>query len=816
MDLPTCPACGQSVLDDDAADCPFCGAAMDGSSPAKNPAGGAKKKAKPTAETAAAESDASSSKSAADDDPFAIEKPKTARKILPCAPRPMKGRLHKVICPMCDVQGFIPAAAVGRQVKCANKECLVPVFTAGETAQKKTSAPPTRVSDQEDRVASKSSREPGQKNPMVLYGITGTVLLLLAAGGAWYLNKEANQSGQIDPIDMSQFNFNQDDDDDSDDPADSKPPVKEVVPESPNKLAERLVERMVSTARQTGNRDKAFCRSLTANAYMRLGQKSEYDRELTQLTRVDNNGSGKSEYYKIAPLVEQHFRLSAISDAAAAESFLNQAIALKGKMPTIGSQAFDAGIHLAAAMTIAGKTDEAILLVESLQKDQSIVSQIDMIREATWAATSRTLWDFDLNGFSPMTVQQWNEPLLTAVAVCLAARGETKSAIEWTSRISNALTQSDTSAMIADVFRQQGTVAAESQPLVDLARQAGPSTELRVTSLMATSTTDPYWVQAKSGLAKLNADGAMSLPALQQILDMPISDVTNDVMNIQALADFAHSAIRVSDQPSGEKALGLLSGIGLVTVPTAAELRAACFDLSRSEDKVRERLRSELRLNTDSKLRSRFLSYRRAIDRMARLAEERRLQLVFALGRVAEKAGLEVVQSAIDSDAVLKKEVGLDLLKDWVSVCATAQVDQLAVLRTNPADAVPFTRVDPPAELAVMQPLSAFWSQFKKTKSLKEASRLEQGSGLLGFRAATLAYVTRKQFSNPAVSQENLLSLGMIDNKIWRESCLAIASEMMTKAGRFSEVEDNLKAIAVTPTQTILALFGAFRAIELK
>jgi len=30
MDLPTCPACKQSVLDDDAVDCPFCGAPMKG------------------------------------------------------------------------------------------------------------------------------------------------------------------------------------------------------------------------------------------------------------------------------------------------------------------------------------------------------------------------------------------------------------------------------------------------------------------------------------------------------------------------------------------------------------------------------------------------------------------------------------------------------------------------------------------------------------------------------------------------------------------------------------------------------------------
>ena len=30
MDLPSCPGCNQSVLDDDATHCPFCGASMSG------------------------------------------------------------------------------------------------------------------------------------------------------------------------------------------------------------------------------------------------------------------------------------------------------------------------------------------------------------------------------------------------------------------------------------------------------------------------------------------------------------------------------------------------------------------------------------------------------------------------------------------------------------------------------------------------------------------------------------------------------------------------------------------------------------------
>jgi len=124
MDLPTCPSCGQSVLDDDATDCPFCGASM--SSAAKSKAAGGKP----------APQKATPKKQPTNDDPFAIEQAPTSKKVVLCSRKPMKGRLHRVVCPMCDTQGFIPQAAIGRQVKCANTECLVPIFTAQKMAQR--------------------------------------------------------------------------------------------------------------------------------------------------------------------------------------------------------------------------------------------------------------------------------------------------------------------------------------------------------------------------------------------------------------------------------------------------------------------------------------------------------------------------------------------------------------------------------------------------------------------------------------------------------------------------------------------------------
>src|SRR5437773_2218866 len=101
MDLPTCPACKQSVLDDDATECPFCGAPMKGGSPAaraKTPSAAATKsspakpapaKAAPGPSAAVKMSPAASRETKADDrsadatedDPFGIDKTATANAI---------------------------------------------------------------------------------------------------------------------------------------------------------------------------------------------------------------------------------------------------------------------------------------------------------------------------------------------------------------------------------------------------------------------------------------------------------------------------------------------------------------------------------------------------------------------------------------------------------------------------------------------------------------------------------------------------------------------------------------------------------------
>ena len=277
MELPLCPSCGQSVLEDDATDCTFCGAAMDGSSGAKKPKAQPKKKkpaAEPKAETAAA---------SADEDPFAIQQNPTTTKAVPCSPKPRRGRQQRVICPMCDSQGFIPKAALGRQVRCANKECLVPIFTAATEDTAETDArAPARISDEEAPVKPKKKKGGSAKSPILIYSVVGIVLLLGAVGLMMFLNQEGPD--QLPPADIPLFTGEDDPEDDPNNGADTKPP--EVVDHRAAAIA--MLDAMIQTSRSNDNRNKPLTRRQTGDAFLRLNLPDKAAAEFAQMSKSRN------------------------------------------------------------------------------------------------------------------------------------------------------------------------------------------------------------------------------------------------------------------------------------------------------------------------------------------------------------------------------------------------------------------------------------------------------------------------------------------------------------------------------------------------
>ena len=181
MDFPVCPACGQSVIDDDAEDCPFCGASMKakpGAKPAaqkSSAAAGGKPgtAAKPVATQAKSGGGGKQApgKSDGDDFPFDTEIP-GAKTAVQAMPGLSKGRSLKVVCPMCETAGYVPPTSAGKEVKCANPKCMVPIFKAPVPVAEAPPPPPPR------------------KSNVMLIGIITTVVMVVGGGIAYVVTSQ--------------------------------------------------------------------------------------------------------------------------------------------------------------------------------------------------------------------------------------------------------------------------------------------------------------------------------------------------------------------------------------------------------------------------------------------------------------------------------------------------------------------------------------------------------------------------------------------------------------------------------------------------
>ena len=131
---------------------------------------------------------------------------------------------------------------------------------------------------------------------MVMYGIVAAVLLAATLGLGFVLNRPSGDEKNLQqPYDMSKFD-SVDDADDSGSPDDVNPTVKNPVAQQETDYRSKaieLVQKMVRTSRENGNRDKVFCRRLTGDAWLRLGMPDERaDRICTNEGRCRSDRTG--------------------------------------------------------------------------------------------------------------------------------------------------------------------------------------------------------------------------------------------------------------------------------------------------------------------------------------------------------------------------------------------------------------------------------------------------------------------------------------------------------------------------------------------
>ncbi len=853
MDLKLCPACGQSVLDDDAKVCPFCGAAMDGSDKGSRKPSGTKPAApRPAAagsggtatgsgNTASKSPGAGKSVSGAakppsgaagaakseskpiqaglragkpqvdEDDPFGLGTVGPSANVIQALEKPEKGHLHRVICPMCEKPGFVSKSAIGKQVRCANPKCMVPVFTVPDPDAPAADRIPKRRAMSEDK-AGDGAGSVKPRSPMMIYGIVGGVLLVLAVVFVQFLNRGPKIPSDLSkPVEIPVGGYGNTDAEAEALAAEEKAKAAQAASQNNTAAeADRLVRRMITTARVSANRDKAFARRLTADVYFRLNQPALGAQEFSQLLLVNR----QSAFYQIEPRLTVYWKKKAAGDAAGAKAELDQILKDSATIPNSGRIALESAMGVASALMAEGRAAEATQLIQKNQRDRSVSLNRDAMSSAAWFFTASSLRSSGKPAIAVTDVFSWYDPLRTAVAVDLAIRSRFREALAWSTASTEKREVTDSLAAVAELAAAGSSSDADLSALETAAAAVHPMALLRIQSVIAAERKSTQRLQAVApAVAAIQTQPPLAVPSIDKVLRMDLPDGFAQRMTAAALTDYARAAVLCGDVAGAEEGLRKLTAILFEIAPPAAETRAAVLEVEQREADVKRRINSDLRITSETEVASTFRNYRRKVDQIAVVAEERRLSLIQKLARVVRAGGVEPVRTVLNDPALgLKQEVLVDELAGLLAAAATRTGQSMPELEAlDPALKVQLPdRTKELHEISVGPLAVNAWILVKQGR-VPQAMKLISGGStdLPGLREAVLSEIVHYTATNAQSSELVYTGIGAISNPVWREEALQTAGRIFALRGMEKASETWIDAQnRMPPTEQVTAFYG--------
>ena len=455
MDLPTCSSCGASVLDEDATECPFCNASMSASSTSTNPPGKTSgTKATPPVETAQKKPVMRGSKreTISDDDPFELEKQNQSEKVISLLRKPAKGKMFRVVCPMCDTPGFASSKVAGKEVKCRNPECLAPVFL---------------VPDSNSQERKPQEEAPPNKKNSKLPLIAIVVFFAAGLGGAYLYFTDVEDGSELSkPFDSLQikqatqnsFKLDKDKPNVNSEKDNQQASNKtKVAPQSPALVQQKALESIVVLSRIRKNRSKPFSRRLAAEAYAISGDiKSAYE----QIGRIDAV-KPSLPFYKIFPLVQIGWIQLGKKEESLLKETLEQTEQLSKQIPEYGGRdSLDLVARLAAFWVAAGKEQQAVELVQKYQAKSNL---------AQLSAYLQIAQESDQYNFDSLIDlrRSWNSPQWVAVTLILIARDFPQEALNWAASAPEPLVRTEAVTQWA-LSQIDNSVKAKNKPDISL------------------------------------------------------------------------------------------------------------------------------------------------------------------------------------------------------------------------------------------------------------------------------------------------------------------------------------------------------------
>lgn len=649
--LNRCPSCQASVLDDDAETCPFCGSPMDPAkakdfkpaTPAKSaskPASKAKSKTAPAAAASAETRRPAAKKSGGapakpapgdeDDDPFAADASATAGAIA-LSRKPTAQRSHKIVCPMCDTVGFAPTAASGKDVRCSNSKCMVPVFTAPDFAAPK----PVAIEPQSSGLGPLGTT----------FAIIGGLVICSAAVWWFVLREEVppmpDLTGPVTPGATPPSEH--DEEPAAPEPVDEEPPPPPAPSETLAAVSNRwsrITEDISQPQRQS------LLRRYGAESYAIAGQ-VEAARE--QVSRLQSLRSAVPSY-SILPLVEVAWKQLATGDEAAARATFEESAALVERIPQQGFDPARVVIGWASAAARFGQSQKAHDLAQASRDDAAGERLLAML------AAARLFSDGDLSAEYPLRpVWPSDQPKTIAVGLDLLKRGDVDQAKSWADGVSAALTRSEMRAAWAEATAvdEQRTVEQRVAAINAAVASSSPAERALVQSRAAirlvasgqTAQAETLFSAANDALGQLVLADPIEVASLEDLegLDVPALDDLR--LNAAALGEAAHAATQLGKTA---EAVAFIQQ-GLDHLRSAAPTVALVAERRREYDAARPGLENRLRNE-----------YRRTLEQLQIAATQRFELQVELLARAIEwNLGPELIADAKNrhqaSDAATKE-----------------------------------------------------------------------------------------------------------------------------------------------------------------
>jgi hypothetical protein len=735
----------------------------------KSPGPAKKKKAKPKDDS---------------ENPFEAA-PSKAASAIQAAPKPMKGRLLKVTCPMCDTPGFIPKKAAGRTIRCANKKCMVPVFKAPAPKKQPVVEPQT---------AQGSSTG----------AIIGGVLAIAVVGGVlWAV------LGQKSPVEDKPGPTVTNDRADAVKQAEEKfkkgNAIKQAADTGPAPLPElraRILEKLAKAASHR-NADKPFCRRMNTEALAAAGQIEAAKTKVGLIAKP-----GESKFYQRAfGYSEIAWACVKAGDMDGAKAAATEAKKCAASLPAFGRTEFDVRISVAAAMSGAGQFDEAVAFMLESGRDLSDQRTHTSAMAAAEAAIQTAFLETSAAGSSLPAVADWADPAWVATAMVLCARGKADVAANWAAKGPGILARTDALAAVA------GYAAAVNQPTtvaaaVQSATPDGSATIARVNAAAAfgaitAKLSDPARASltaARKAMAMMPQPKPVKIAGPRELYEYKAPDPEPSILAAIAIAEVARAEAEMGEDATATLATAIRHAHTFCPSPD--------FMQKRQNDKVNASdLAVTLRIG-ESEASSALMKFNGKRKQLARLSEDRReLQSNF-LGRLAESRLGDVVWKLVNPkapDALVAEELFGESTLPWKIAAG--------FLRTGKTDAAKdivnqLGEADSPTLQAEIT------SYMDSSRSPRDVATILSPRQEIDVNrlAAIYRFATRYSEGVAMDATDFAKSLG---NNDWRREALRMVGARLARTGHSHKLAEIVEGLNLAPSDETAIYRGLVSGIQL-